>query len=143
MQPLLIPFFCVFSPTPKGLSLNYLVHIRLVCILVSSSITWFHDAAGELYGPFIKLPIECQMLAFDLMYYFDSFSTSFLKAITRCLCKNYFLYILEWINNIYMKFQNFWIFKLVAKHLHAARFADILHRIVRVTFFFPVFYQLL
>lgn len=61
LQPILTPFFSFLSPAKN------------------------HQARW-LYGPFMKLPIECQQLAIDLLYYFGSFSSAFLKAVARCLC---------------------------------------------------------
>ncbi|KAI5066236.1 hypothetical protein GOP47_0018860 [Adiantum capillus-veneris] len=40
----------------------------------------------RLHGPFMKLPQDCQNLAIDLLFYYDRFSTAFLKAIAHCLC---------------------------------------------------------
>lgn len=45
-----------------------------------------HHQDRWMYGPFIKLPVKCQQLAIDLLYYFGKFSSSFLKAVTHCLC---------------------------------------------------------
>lgn len=42
-----------------------------------------------LFGPFIKLPRECQELAVDMLCYCNNFSAAFLKAVAHCcLCKN-------------------------------------------------------
>lgn len=48
---------------------------------------WF--SGKVLFGPFIKLPRECQELAVDMLCYCNNFSAAFLKAVAHCcLCKN-------------------------------------------------------
>eukprot|EP00249_Psilotum_nudum_P022530 c28551_g1_i1 orf=248-2986(+) len=62
LQPSLVPFFCTFNPSK-------------------------HHQARWLYGPFVRLPVRCQELAIDSLYYHRSFSKTFLRAIVKCfLC---------------------------------------------------------
>ncbi|KAH7284345.1 hypothetical protein KP509_34G050100 [Ceratopteris richardii] len=62
LQPTLIPFFSTSYPSKSK------------------------NAARRLYGPFLKLPFICQEMALDLLFYYDKFSTAFLRAIAYCLC---------------------------------------------------------
>lgn len=61
LQPILIPFFSTLHPSKQ-------------------------NQVRRLHGPFMKLPLECQQLAIDLLFYFNRFSNAFLKAIAHCLC---------------------------------------------------------
>ncbi|MCO5574370.1 hypothetical protein L7F22_028153 [Adiantum nelumboides] len=61
LQPTLIPFF----------STSHLSRL---------------NQGRRLHGPFMMLPPECQKLAIDLLFYYNRFSTAFLKAVAHCLC---------------------------------------------------------
>eukprot|EP00250_Pteridium_aquilinum_P008212 c17769_g1_i1 orf=90-2927(+) len=61
LQPILIPFFSTLHPSKQ-------------------------NQVRRLHGPFMKLPLECQQLAIDLLFYYNRFSNAFLKAIAHCLC---------------------------------------------------------
>lgn len=37
-----------------------------------------------VYGPFVKLPKDCQELAVDSIYYYSNFSLTFLESLARC-----------------------------------------------------------
>jgi pre-rRNA-processing protein IPI1 len=59
LQQQLIPFFCTFFTSTKN---------GVKCI----------------YGPFSKLPRNCQELAIDMFFFFTNFSRVFLKAVAHC-----------------------------------------------------------
>ncbi|XP_057836505.2 uncharacterized protein LOC131046734 isoform X2 [Cryptomeria japonica] len=59
LQPTLMPFFSMHLPLED-------------------------NKVKMLYGPFIKLPKVCQELAIDSLYYYSSFSSTFLEALARC-----------------------------------------------------------
>ncbi|RZS14156.1 hypothetical protein BHM03_00045820 [Ensete ventricosum] len=47
------------------------------------------DAGSVHYGPFMKLPHDCQELAICCLYYFSSLSLDFLESLTNCcLCND-------------------------------------------------------
>lgn len=59
LQPHMIPFFCTFLASTKS-------------------------EGKYLFGPFVKLPRECQELAVDIICYWRNFSRSFLKPMAHC-----------------------------------------------------------
>nr|XP_024366973.1 testis-expressed protein 10-like isoform X2 [Physcomitrium patens] len=61
LQPHMIPFFCSFIASTRS------------------------EVQGKyLFGPFVKLPRECQELAVDVLCYWSNFSNTFLKAVAHC-----------------------------------------------------------
>ncbi|KAH9289300.1 hypothetical protein KI387_033417, partial [Taxus chinensis] len=59
LQPTLMPFFSMHLPSQQ-------------------------NKVKVLYGPFVKLPKDCQELAIDSLYYFSNFSSTFLEALAHC-----------------------------------------------------------
>ncbi|EFJ28280.1 hypothetical protein SELMODRAFT_411667 [Selaginella moellendorffii] len=59
LQSAMIPFFCTVLPAKE-------------------------TPDKYLYGPFIKLPRDCQEIAVDVLYYFSGFQPFFLKALLAC-----------------------------------------------------------
>lgn len=59
LQPMFMPFFCMHLSTCQN-------KVKVV------------------YGPFVKLPKDCQELAVDSIYYYSNFSLTFLESLARC-----------------------------------------------------------
>lgn len=59
LQPMFVPFFSMHLPTCRN-------KVKVV------------------YGPFVKLPKDCQELAVDSIYYYSNFSLTFLESLARC-----------------------------------------------------------
>jgi len=59
LQPMFMPFFSMHLSTCRN-------KVKVV------------------YGPFVKLPKDCQELAVDSIYYYSNFSLTFLESLARC-----------------------------------------------------------
>lgn len=62
---------------------------HLSSMMRSTVFTYFLYAAGSIcYGPFVKLPRDCQDVSVVSLYYFSSLNRHMLKSIaSSCLCE--------------------------------------------------------